>query len=278
MKFTTKRSIRTQATLLISILALSNLTACLNIFDPVDNPSNMAQYLSAARACFDKGDLGCAREYYGKMGASHEVATLESAFVSLEGVGAGMEAFIRSFGDGSGGNGLTKLANALSSGAGTSKRDTIFQAYRSVASLSDPALRGFGKFITALTLAAELLAEASGGDGVVAQADLAASPSGCLAAVGANCNTVNMSNAAYAGSLSTDTSLTTYTYSLKLLNAALNEVSNGLTAMSATGKFSTGTGGFAQTLTAAGSLLGTAANDAASRTYIQLLLQQGVGQ
>lgn len=278
MKFKWKREFLIRFNILFAASALFGLTACLNVFDPIDNPGNNAQYLSAARSCFDRGELACAREYYGKLG-TNEVAILEAAFVSLEEAGAGMEEFIRAFGDGSGGNGITKLANAVASGAGSTKRETIFQAYRSVANLSDPSLRGFGKFITALTLAAEILAESSGNDGILTQADLASNPSGCLAAVGANCNAVGLTNASYSGALSSKTSLISLTRSLGLLNAAFTEVVNGLNTLGATGKFSTGTGGFAQGLTSIGSALGSGAggDDGVSRPYIQLLLQEGVG-
>ena len=46
---------------LAAALVLVGLSACFNVFDPIDNPGGDEQILSAARAAFDKGDLAEAR-------------------------------------------------------------------------------------------------------------------------------------------------------------------------------------------------------------------------
>ncbi|MBI3534419.1 MAG: hypothetical protein HY072_02890, partial [Deltaproteobacteria bacterium] len=73
---------------LVSLLLFCSmfLVSCPNVFDPIDNPSGDAQLLSAARACFDKGDLACAKDNYGKITGTTdaEYAAAETAFTILE--------------------------------------------------------------------------------------------------------------------------------------------------------------------------------------------------
>src|SRR5205809_424094 len=71
---------------LAATVALAGGSSCINLFDPIDNPSGEGQLLSAARAAFDKGDMATARELYGKAGG--ETALSETIFLDLDGCGA----------------------------------------------------------------------------------------------------------------------------------------------------------------------------------------------
>src|SRR3954469_7732827 len=79
-------------------------TGCMNVFDPFDNPTTDTQLISAARACFDRGDIACAKENYEKLSANNaDIAASETAFAMLDENGAGMASFIQAFGSGGGG-------------------------------------------------------------------------------------------------------------------------------------------------------------------------------
>lgn len=170
-------------TLLVSALAAGS--AC-NIFKPFDSPSEGEQALSVARACFDRGDFECAKENYAKVtGDLEDQAKAELAFVTLEKVGAGMGGFLKAFGGGDVGGGITSLANTMSKDAGEELRNELFGVYQVAMGIESPELKSFARFVTGLTLTAELLAEASAGTGALKVDDLAADATQCNGGSGA---------------------------------------------------------------------------------------------
>ena len=229
-----------------ALLALTFLfQGCLNIFDPLDSPSGDAQLLSAARACFDKGDFACAREYYGKL-ANNEDAIAETAFVKLDEQGAGIGSFVYALDaarSASAGMILTVLAEKMANGAGATKRAEIFSAYQASLQINSTVLKGFVQFMTGIALAAEIIAELDG-----AQADYtlqqvtdivtnkavctAAGAGGCAAA--ASCDSANTVAYTWSG---TGTDLNAASSVSKIwdtFHGAINAVNTGLTNMGVT--------------------------------------------
>lgn len=162
------------------------LGAC-NIFSPLDHPSSDTQYLSAARACFDRGDLSCARENYGKLSTAYSDYTdSEGVYASLAEQDATMSALMEFVGNQANGAALTAFAERLSPKSGETRRLAIYRAFLKHTSISNPDLQAFVKFISALSLAAEILGEAAGPDRILQKTDLASSAL-CSAADSASC-------------------------------------------------------------------------------------------
>src|SRR4051812_4388213 len=70
-----------------------------NLFSPLDKPSGDPQILSAARACLDRADYGCALDFYEKLSAeSNDIKLVEEAYAILDQNGAGFGAYAVSFG------------------------------------------------------------------------------------------------------------------------------------------------------------------------------------
>ena len=272
-----------------SCLALSLGVLGCNVFDPLDSPSGDAQLLSAARACFDRGDMGCAREMYGKLSANQsEVAASELAFVMLDEAGLGMGEFMTALGNGQAAPGLTKLAGHLSSSAGTVKRQAIYSAYLQINQIpTNRELRGLVRFVAGIGLAAEILAEQSGGDSILQKTDLTPTPTTCTLPV-------NLAAACAAGTapscdkpskviiggpsqnytiptagLSPSTAQPTWGQFKGAIDAVLLALNSEL---SSSGKFSSGTAGFAQVF-AASPTTGVQGEEC----FQGLLLNQGVG-
>ena len=79
------------------ICVLPFLSSC-NLTEKIDNPRGDAQILSAARACLDLGDYECAFKYYSKLSNDvGEVKGTEIAFATLDKIGLGLGAFLKSF-------------------------------------------------------------------------------------------------------------------------------------------------------------------------------------
>lgn len=261
----------------------------LNVFSPVDEPSGKDQLISAARACFDRGDLDCAKNYYDQLSSDSDVRNSEEAFVLLDRYGAGMGNFILSFGSGDGGTGITLFANKLASEGGTpgvTKRLALYEAYLKTFLVQNTALRGLVRFVTALAIACELLAEGSGSDLTLQKSDLAggttATANSCYASttacgVGdANCNKPSSSalqNTANVTNLrTTNATAMSGNPELGMLQSALTEVSYALqTEMVVTGKFSTGTLSAIQAINAQNVTLNS------GQCYRNLLILNGVG-
>ncbi|RYZ71947.1 MAG: hypothetical protein EOP09_03920 [Proteobacteria bacterium] len=167
----------------LAVLSLSFLCSCPNVFDPLSNPSGDAQILSAARAAFDAGDLAQAREYYGQLGNS-DVAESELAFTYLNEAGVTMSALVSAvkISDGqSVGSILTTLTESLIPGAGQARRGLLEQSFAKVAQIETPALRGFTRFITSISIAASVLAEhrLAQSNGILEGTDLLANKTAC---------------------------------------------------------------------------------------------------
>lgn len=177
-----------------ALTAVLSLSACVNLFDPIDNPSGDAQILSAARAAFDRGDLQEARDLYAKLG-SNEVALSETIFTHLEECGAGIEAVGAALGgatSGSAGVILTVMGEKMNALHGTACLATLLAAYRSSQTLTDPSLKNFTGFLAAIAVAGEVLAHNTGitAAGTLAVTDIVtngAATSCVLASCGVGC-------------------------------------------------------------------------------------------
>jgi hypothetical protein len=153
--------------LLAFVAAALGLTAC-NVFDPFDSPTGDAQLLSAARACLDRADFGCARENYAKLSNSEsEVRASEEAFAILEENGAGIGPLMSAIGDNPNiGPATTKLAGSMANGASAAKVTALFEALKKVNQIpNNPQLRGLVRFASTFAMAAESLALDAGRTG-----------------------------------------------------------------------------------------------------------------
>jgi len=170
------------------------MSACLNLFDPIDNPSGDEQILSAARAAFDRGDLQEARDLYAKLGGN-ETALAETIYTHLEECGAGIEAVGAALGaatSGSAGILVTVMGEKMNPLRGTTCLATLLAAYRSSQTLTDPSQKNFAAFLAAIAVAGEVLAHNSGitANGTLAVTDIVTSggASACiLGTCGAGC-------------------------------------------------------------------------------------------
>lgn len=273
---------------LLSVAALGATAGC-NFFDPFDSATSDDQLLSAARACFDRGDIACARDNYAKLSSSQtDVAASEEAFAILDENGATMAVFMEAVGDGGGGDSLNVMARKLAAlgtagGAGATRRQNFHTAFLKINSITGNApLKGLVRFLTALSLASEILAEGAGTDGVFNKTDLVGSVSGCAAVStatvcstgSASCVSTNTSIAAGATIDLETASASTVGGSLTwgLFDGTIGEINQafGASELGASGKFNSGTGEL------------TNAIDAQPSTdddcYRKVLFDQGVGE
>ncbi|MEK6577676.1 MAG: hypothetical protein AABZ55_00490 [Bdellovibrionota bacterium] len=234
-------------------LAFVSLPSCLNLFDPVDNPHNDTQYISAARAAFDKGDFTEAARLYGKLStASDSIRISETVFTTLDSLGAGMKAYIVAIGkQGADAGGLiTSLAGAISANGntGTTNRVTLFNAYKSAFTIStaDSGIRGMARFLAAMAYTASIFAEDAGVAGTYSANDLTSNGVTCKAAgVGcagsASCDSagvvMNISGVIGGTELNTFSvaAVTAETNRLDLIHHGLFTADNALSEMSAAG-------------------------------------------
>lgn len=272
------------------------LSGC-NLYSGLDKPSGNDQLLSAARACFDKGDLTCAQADYSQItGSLTDQATAENSFTYLAQQGASMGAFITFVGNinalGTGGA-LTQFADALSPGD-QSRRLGIWQAYSMSAKIQDPSLQNFAAFISSMALTEEFLAEDESTPGTLAKTDIALDPTACLAA--GDCATALVTSGCQQGNggltqtatqvLSTSQSPTdTGSPSLDQLYDSIIAAATNLTSLSAGGRLATATSSFnlITSLTVNGTSYRPSAtvpivNHKAARCFRFLMLQQGIGQ
>lgn len=275
----------------IVVLALLSGSGCgFNVFGWMDSPTNDAQILSRARACFDQGDLTCARAYYARLSTSYaDIQASELAFAILHENGATMNAFLTSFGGGTSGSGFSRLAESMKDGAGETKRLAVYQAYAQVAAISDQHLRGLVRFVSATALAAEMLAEDiavdgntsthSGNDLVQDSATCATFSAGTCAAqasCGAPAGAV-MQTGAVAVDLDTGVAVVTGTNpTLYMFNAAIQELLFGLggSELDASSSLSSTVNSVSTALDAAATL----ALPANPECYLNALILQGIGQ
>jgi|GEM_PF-2344660 len=190
-----KKARHTYVRFLIGLLGGLFLLGCPNVFAPFDRPSSDAQIISRARACFDDADFRCAAEWYAKL-PNNQAARMEEGLLILAEEGITVEMYVQAFtvaGNEGVGSILTELTERIAriGQTGTAKRNKIIEAYAKIALISDPALRGFLRFMSGLALAAEILAEDPVlSDGYMLKTDLALTPSTCttvLCAGAASC-------------------------------------------------------------------------------------------
>jgi len=174
--------------LLVSLLSLIMTSGC-NLYGGIDSPSTDAQRLSVGQACFDAGNYSCALTNFSAVSTSNEQGAAESAFALLAESGAGFGVFLNTFGTdltNAAKSGLTSLANTIATGStAPSKtiRENIDQAYLDNTSINTTSLKNLVKFVSAISLASELLAEVAytSSDHKLHQSLLANNATNCIA-------------------------------------------------------------------------------------------------
>ncbi len=237
------------------------LSSC-NAFEAFDSPSNDAQYLSAARACFDRGDLECARENYQALSENEaDIKNAELSLAILDEAGITMSTFLSAFAGGGDAGAINSLAEAVADtegGASVTKRNLILEALQAADGIEDQNLRGFTRFLASLSLFAEVLAEIAGTNGLLESSDLASNGNACKAggqsgcALSADCepnlaqfdpdtSTIDLGNvSSLAG-----------TPTIGLINGIVDQLNTALsTELAVSGGFETGTGSIAESLDA----------------------------
>jgi hypothetical protein len=221
--------------------------------------------MSAARACFDKGDIVCAREYYTQVSAGQrEAAASEEAFAILHENGITMGVFMEVMSNGDAAQGITKLAGKLTyntgdSAPGVNLRRRIFSAYKKTTEITNNVeLRGLVRFMSALALAAATLAEdadVSGDAHVLNRTDIVANPTTCLAPLDAGCDRPTAATIVEAATLNLDgasaeTDIIAATPTLGMIDGCLSAINTalGATELGASGDFGAGSGDFAESL------------------------------
>jgi hypothetical protein len=169
--------------LALSVFAVS---CGFNVFGPIDGPRGDAQLISAARAALDRGDFEEAVEYYKRLENNADVKASEQAFAYMAKHNVGMKTIAAAFGSGSNvnaGKAITLIANAIGSDAGAATRLELFHAYQLHASVTEPSLKGFVRFLGALALLADMVAEGASNPSHITPADLVLTPESCTKAV-----------------------------------------------------------------------------------------------
>ena len=167
-------------------LSILPLAGC-NLFGGLSSPSSDPQYLVAARACLDRGDYQCALDNYRALsGNQNDIKVSETSLTQLA------QANIFSFSDlisslggatGSGGSFATMANDLARRGAASETNRLLIQTiYAANASINDQKLQAFSKFLAAISMVNELLAEIAGPDNSLTGHDIVANPSACLAA------------------------------------------------------------------------------------------------
>ena len=290
---------------LLPALALGTVafavTGCLNLFDPIDNPTNPQQLISKARACFDQADYPCALEYYQRAADSDpDTANSGAAFVLLTQAGAGMGEFLGDFGNGgkSPGGAIGKLAGTLSNGGGAEKRLNLLHAYQKTGAISNIKLKGLVGFVASISLISELLGETARTPGSFAGTDLAKDPAACKAAAAGlaagnlgdllatnpcgqpSWNKLEDGTVPTAGSPPADKTLLTYTdaeatLTMATLFVAAGAAQTSLSQLGVTGDSASVAGALGDPT--AKTLLLTDAGPNKAPGFRQLLLKQGIG-
>ncbi len=152
------------------------LSAC-NLYGGLDKPGSDPQYLIAARACLDRGDYACAKENYQALSSAfNDVKVSETGLTTLaENNIFSISDLVSSLGSNLGGAAsFSILAEALASRgitAGT-YRTTLKTVYDNNAAIGEANLRAFSRFIAALGMFNEVLANAVGADGKLTAGDI----------------------------------------------------------------------------------------------------------
>ncbi len=177
---------------LATSLALAGSFACVNVFDPIDNPHGDGQILSAARAAFDKGDVASAREYYGRL-SGNETAISELIFVDLDSCGANIGAFATAFSKASDvssnpGILISVMGEQMNAKVSATCFATLLTAYKNARAITDANLRGFTSILAAFAIAGEIIGTNNliHIDGSLDKVDLYDNPTTCISS-GASC-------------------------------------------------------------------------------------------
>lgn len=254
-----------------------------NFFKMIDPPSGDAQLLSAARACFDQGDFTCASRYYGMVSSSNsDQALSETAFELLNQNGVTAVTFMNAAvaGGSSAGALVTNLAGSLTGGAGETLRLALFRAYKTAAGIRDSSTQGLVVFITSMSLLAEILAEDATTQGTFKKSDFVLTPSSCTSILTVvPCGPPAADKLIDGGSAITLSTATesdmSGSPSLRMIDAAINEILRGVNQMGSTAKLGTASGSFASELIAAAA--GNIGTPAGSPVYRFTLLRLDVG-
>jgi hypothetical protein len=266
------------------------LTGC-NVLSPFDSPSGDDQLLSAARDCFDRGDYVCASKYYAQVSsASSDTSNSESAFEILAQNGATSSVLTNAILSGTTDPGklITRLAGVMTPYASATARLAVFHAYQKASLIVETHEQGLIRFLTSLTLAAEVFSEAAATQGIFQQTDLVIDPTTCLASAptfGAPGGTpgcfapsgsklISGPGPSYRLTTATDSDISA-SPNLSIVNAAILEINNGLAQMQTSGGLSNSST-FVDNLTAAANAsLNIDPTD--SPIYRGTLLQNGIG-
>ena len=221
---------------LAAVAALTGSFACMNVFTPIDKPSGDKQFLSAARAAFDRGDIAKAREYYGKVTAD-ENATAELIFVDLDSCGADIDAFATALSQGSGASSnpgvmITVMAEKMNARINSACFATLLNAFQRARAISDSSLRGFASFLSSIAIAGEVMGSNSNIviDGVLHKSDFIGNTATCNTFPGtcAGCAKADGISAAATVDLSATASITA---TWGVLQGAINAANTALTEL-----------------------------------------------
>ena len=244
----------------ISLASVAALSGC-NVFSLIDKPSGDVQILSAARACFDSGDFECARGYYAQLSSEfNDIKASEEAFLILAENGATMAAFMETFGSGGSGAALTDLAERMAPGSAT-KRVNIQNAFKKYNDITgNPSLKALVRFVGAVALAAEFLAEEIPAEGGQLTKAMITLNGGSCSLDNTTCATDTTDCGVPAGAKITNaitgqtfnfltTSLASVTLDLGHFKNIMNEMNLALSDLSASGGFGSGSGGMSSSIT-----------------------------
>ncbi len=262
-------------------LLLILLTGC-NLTGFIDQPSNNDQYLSKAQACIDAGNLACATHYYGIASTTDNII-MGRIYTALATVGITEYAFLEATMNhgNSIGSLITNLANTIGSKGTATTRLNLVKTYSQYTKISNQTREGFARFIMALGILSNLLAEISSSPGNLKQSDLVTNPSLCLTALNA-LNAINI-NSYCAGpshsNLIVGTSITSISTSefqgvptLFMINTAITELEIALSIIGSFGSLGSQSTSFVNILSTAASSITT--DDA---TYRGALIKNGIG-
>jgi len=234
---------------LTCLFALSSGISC-NVYDFIDNPTNDAQHFSAARACFDRGDLACALEHYGNVVSGGDIKVAEEAFVVLEREGMTMGVLMTAIGSGdSGGKMVTRLSNLLAeSGNYPERNKEIFNnAFLKVNNVQSTSIKGLIRLISSLAMLAYLLTDVNGDDNELTQEEIASTPSGCKDLSDTDCAVSGACNAGVKDSTASHDLEGSNTQdgvnavigegNVNRIKAVIAEIAQGIGELGASGKF-----------------------------------------
>lgn len=177
---------------LLGPVLLSFFLSSCNLYGGLSSPSNDEQYLIAARACFDRGDYQCSQDNYAALSSNYNDAKVSENSLSLLAQANifSISDLVRSLGTNLGSPASFAILAETLAGRNIidgAHRTTIKKAYDDDSKINDGHLKAFSKFLAALAMFNELLANAVGPDGKLTVTDIvtSASLSNCKSTLGA---------------------------------------------------------------------------------------------